>query len=828
MNLRWLFVILFLLNLRRTSCPDLPTYLATKYGNHVRQTYRHLETSLRRKHKALCDLEFLLYCQLNDIVPNFVKFRLYKSSLYHTAFYRDSTRELLQLEIRSKERLVDQHTSTSQRLFDTLKSTLSFIDFIYVKNTLFHNNESFVSNVKKTHTNKLLRLGINKPKLPNGLTTVFNFSKYVLSEREDFLLSLGLDFCLPNYKPNLSSFYLPIELLFQRLRSLSLPCNFSDLQRDLQSLSQRTYNALRPRWLPFFRKDDYILMKELAKNPDIVILRPDKGRGTVILDKADYINKMSTILQDNTKFLKIGAPTFPPIFKQEDRINRFLKQLKDNGIINNDMYLELFSSGNAYGVLYGLPKIHKEHVPLRPILAAYNTPNYKIAKHINNLITPYSINQYSLTNSSSLIPDILTQDSDLYMVSLDVTSLFTNVPLQATIQIILDKVFENENELFHNFSKSEFKKFLEIAVLDTNFISNNSVYRQTDGVAMGSPLGPAFANIFMSWLEAQILDQCPSSYKPIFYRRYVDDTFALFTNKASAELFLEFANNFHDNINFTMENEIDNQLPFLDILIERTPSGFSTGVYRKPTFTGQGTIFYSCCFLNFKLNSISTLLHRAYALSSSWTLFHNEILFLTQFFRNNLYPDSLFSTFLNNFLSKKFRPACLYPTVPKLKLYASIPYIYNNTFGLNLSKIISSHFPALDLKLIPKNPLRLGTLFHYKDRLPLLMQSHVAYLFTCPKCKVGTYLGATKRMLKVRIDSHLGISHRTGCSLNKKEFSNIRDHCRACRTDFNYDCFKIMAKAPDDSSLFVLESLLIKQCVPNLNNHCSSTTLHIA
>ena len=387
-------------------------------------------------------------------------------------------------------------------------------------------------------------------------------------------------------------------MLFQRLRSLSLPCKYSDLQRDLQSLSQKTYNALRPRWLPFFRKDDYLLLKELAKNPSIVILRPDKGKGTVLLDINDYKDKMSNILQDNTKFLKIGDPTFNPIYKQEDKINRFLKQLKDNGTINNETYLELFSSGNAYGVLYGLPKIHKDGIPMRPILAAYNTPNYKIAKYISKIITPYSTNQYTLTNSSSLIPHILTQDSDLHMVSLDVTSLFTNVPLQATIQIILDKVFKDNNDVFHNFSKSDFKKFLELAVLDTNFVFDNTVYKQTDGVAMGSPLGPAFANIFMSWLETQILEQCPSSYKPIFYRRYVDDTFALFNTKASAELFLNFANNFHENIKFTMESENENKLPFLDILIERTSSGFITGVYRKPTFTGQGSNFYSCCFFS--------------------------------------------------------------------------------------------------------------------------------------------------------------------------------------------------------------------------------------
>ena len=93
-------------------------------------------------------------------------------------------------------------------------------------------------------------------------------------------------------------------------------------------------------------------------------------------------------------------------------------------------------------------------------------------------------------------------------MSLDITSLFTNVPLQATVQIILDKIFLNEDDLFHNFNKADFKKFLEIAVLDTNFIFNKTVFKQIDGVAMGSPLGPAFANSFMSWFEAELLDNC--------------------------------------------------------------------------------------------------------------------------------------------------------------------------------------------------------------------------------------------------------------------------------------------------------------------------------
>ena len=170
-------------------------------------------------------------------------------------------------------------------------------------------------------------------------------------------------------------------------------------------------------------------------------MRPDKGRGTVVLDKSDYIDKMNDILNDDAKFQIVGQPNFSTIFKIEDKINRFLKHLKDSSIITDNVYSDLYATGTSFGVLYGLPKIHKQNLPLRPILAAYNTPNYKIAKYLCNILTPFSTNKYTLTNSVSLVPEILPQDSDLFMVSLDVTSLFTNVPLDFTINIILDKIF---------------------------------------------------------------------------------------------------------------------------------------------------------------------------------------------------------------------------------------------------------------------------------------------------------------------------------------------------------------------------------------------------
>ena len=233
----------------------------------------------------------------------------------------------------------------------------------------------------------------------------------------------------------------------------------------------------------------------LSKKKDLVICRPDKGKGVVLLNRNDYINKMEHVLSDGTKFTLVGQPTFSTIFKIEDKVNRTLKQFKDDSLITNDTYNTLYSSGSAYSVLYGLPKVHKRDVPLRPILAAYNSPNFATAKYLVPLLSDLTSNQYTLNNSSSFIPQILHQNPFSFMVSFDVQSLFTNVPLSETIDIIINKLFPQDDTLFHSFGKHNFRKLLELAVIDTHFIFNNNVYKQTDGMAMGSPLGPTFANI---------------------------------------------------------------------------------------------------------------------------------------------------------------------------------------------------------------------------------------------------------------------------------------------------------------------------------------------
>ena len=164
---------------------------------------------------------------------------------------------------------------------------------------------------------------------------------------------------------------------------------------------------------------------------------------------------------------------------------------------------------------------------------------------------------------------------------------------------------------------------------------------------MGSPLGPTFANIFMCHLEEKFLAECPILFKPVYYKRYVDDTFSLFYQHDHAQLFLDFMNTYHPNIKFTMDMENENKISFLDIDISKTVNGFSTGVFRKPTFTGLGLNFLSYCPLNFKINSCKTLLCRAYSVCSSWTKFHEEVSFLEKYFSKNGYPSNIFPKIVN-------------------------------------------------------------------------------------------------------------------------------------------------------------------------------------
>ena len=127
------------------------------------------------------------------------------------------------------------------------------------------------------------------------------------------------------------------------------------------------------------------------------------------------------------------------------------------------------------------------------------------------------------------------------------------------------------------------------------------------GVAMGSLLGPALANIFMCSFESKWFRDCPNDLKPVSYRRYIDDIFVLFSTPDHADKFREYLPSKHPKINFFIEKEEDYRLPFLDIKIFRENDKFTTSVYRKKTFSGVYSNFKSFIPKTCKIGLIKSL-----------------------------------------------------------------------------------------------------------------------------------------------------------------------------------------------------------------------------
>jgi len=202
---------------------------------------------------------------------------------------------------------------------------------------------------------------------------------------------------------------------------------------------------------------------------------------------------------------------------------------------------------------------------MRPILSATQTYNYALAKWLDDKLKPLATNQYTISDTFEFVNEVheLAIINGDILVSYDVSSLFANVPLEETIQLVDDKAFINNwfNEMYHlNLNKLHLIDLLRAATKDQLFTFNGQLYEQTNGVDMGSPLGSLLANVFMCSTEETLEHEGKMS---TYYKRFVDDTLTIMPDKASADNFHEILNQCHSSIKFTMEMESNSMLPFL-------------------------------------------------------------------------------------------------------------------------------------------------------------------------------------------------------------------------------------------------------------------------
>lgn len=820
-----LLLFLFIWIFKTFSLPKLYHNLSKRSSLSL-VDFRSFEKVTLHCSKLHHDIKFFKKCLELNICPKYLQPRLPKLNIFSVnsssakLIFSNAVKSQLK-NVQSKYR---QHIRKYKDLKLEIQSKLTYLEYIILISKM-NRHVKFTSNeVVSKHNSKLTRLWLDQRR--NVPDCVRNLSSVRLTPCELESLRYGLDRHIIPRNINSFQFRADIEKSFHSLKT-KYP--------DIQQIGSSFKDKIRQSCATFLNSASSVCsniqnrcfhrtLSCLRNNTSIKITAYDKGNGVVVLDSTDYISKLDSIVSDESKFEKLTIDDDNknhPVVKTENKLiyylNRYIRKL-----IPKSVYEFIVPSGSQPGKLYGLAKVHKPECPLRPIVSMIGTPEYNLAKYLDGFIKPNIPSKYMLASTSDFINVLDSHKSNMstddFIVSFDVESLFTNVPLTEVIEIAADCVYSSSSVNRPPFSIKHFKHLLKLA---TNgiFMFNNEYYKQIDGVAMGNPLGPTLANIFMAFHEEK-WQNLPHS--PVVYCRYVDDIFCIFRNNSDHTRFLSTLNEHHPNLKFTIESG-NKQLPFLDVNVQFDDNSIHTTIFRKTSFTGLCLHFDSVCPIAWKKGLVTGLLHRCFLVCSSWNLFDAEIDNAKLLLRKCGYPISFVNKITKDFVSNKQSNDSRTEkseSTKKLENFFQIPYIGYPSIMLSkkLKKIFADAF--IDITITFKSK-KLGSYFSLKDRSPMLLQSGVVYKFSCQVDPGCSYIGKTSRHLFRRISEH------------KKINSQISPHlysCLNCKTTFE-SCFSTIDQSSSGFSLSILEALYIKENAPNLNkqlyNSGSSFLLNI-
>ena len=289
---------------------------------------------------------------------------------------------------------------------------------------------------------------------------------------------------------------------------------------DLSSIIRRT-QAQKPNCT----RNQIASLKSLQRNDNIIILPADKRRATVILSKEYYIRKCSEHLE-NGPYIKIKKDLTNNVVPQ---ITRKLSVLRDNKLIHQQRYLKFQPIGSQLPRFLRLPKIHKDRIPVRPIVSYTGTPLYEVSEYIAEILKPYGQQKEQHTNNSKSFSTFIRQQTiepDEIVVSFDVTSLYTTIPIYQEF-LIIENLPQHDDMLTDrtSLSPNQILHLLNILLRTTYFKFNDQFYQQTDGAAMGGPTSAIVSEIYMQALEMTAITT--ANHPPKIWERHVDDVFSV-------------------------------------------------------------------------------------------------------------------------------------------------------------------------------------------------------------------------------------------------------------------------------------------------------------
>jgi hypothetical protein len=552
--------------------------------------------------------------------------------------------------------------------------------------------------------------------------------------------------------------------------------------------------------------------KKLRDNDQIVIRKADKSNLFVILDKTEYVSKISDILSDGSKFCRI---TRDPTEQVQRKANKLINTVN---AVGGSRTLTPIVGSYSPGYLYGNVKTHKEGNPLRPIISQVTSPIYKTAKELDAIIKPYIPKQFSLKSKDDFLEIIRATRPSGLLASLDVTSLFTNVPTEETLEIIAKHVYSHSTLPAPPIPKKILLDLLRLCTSESPFRTpDNKIYRQTNGVAMGSPLGPTFAEYYMCEIENRVLSD--GQIKPELYCRYVDDIFVVVRDEEHLKK-LRIAFELNSVLKFTYELGQNRTLPFLDVFVEVKDNSVVTKVYRKPTDIGRVLNAASECPERYKKSTIRALIHRAFKTCSTEGDLNTELRNCKQILVNNGFTNSTIDEEISKLRSKQ-------KGLEQNKNFTTIYYQNQMTSGYKADeRIITSIVHNNIVNNSNNNKIKL--LIYYRNlkirnlvmnnnpckRTGPLQETNVVYKFSCNKegCRLlpnMDYIGLTTTTLSRRLTCHL----QSGGP--KNHFKEA--HNETITRPILEECTSIVMRCPDPIRLAIAEALIIKQRTPAIN-----------
>ena len=723
---------------------------------------------------------------------------------------------------------------------------------------------------------------------------VVNLSSYDLTDQERSVLLRGLKFCPTPGEPNIQELKEDLQSFFRRLKirahfynedteslpeptqptldsflspaqtpvnltKFKLPSTWdpeeSTVDPAIETFCRAVQNELRD-FVPRrprdqnLTKDEKDILANLTNNKAIEIKKADKGSAVVLMDKTDYIKEAERQLSDTNFYVSTSEDLTQ---QHSDKVREVLDRMWDNNEIEGDHYDYLLPTNCRTSKFYFFPKIHKKKVVGRPIISGNGCPTEKISafvdEHIKEYVKLFPSYVKDTTDFISKIRSLKTTNR-IVLVTMDVTSLYTNIPNHEGKTAVHRTLVENKYN--GKASIASLMDLLDCVLHMNNFEFNDRNYLQVGGTAMGTKLAPSYACIFLSQLEKKLLANAP--HKPEIYLRFIDDIFCAFTiGEEMVHEFVDYMNSCHPTIKFTAEMSTT-QVAFLDTLVKVDPrtNEIYTDLYTKDTDTQNYLSYTSCHPIHCKKGGPYGEFLRIRRNCHKIEDYDRHSLLRVQDYERRGYPTDLL-TEARLKARDQDRNALLTPKGKRDKNPGRVPLIVTyNPGNPNFQKIIDKHWHLLELcsnsaafkekamvtykrpknlsdhlvrakcssKPVPPRPTTNPNLrpcstpwncrFCPKSNKPKYFKStktgrtytsppytcntrNVVYLITCNLCKIQ-YVGETYRSFKDRMIEHERYVRKKTYSQATGLHYNTRGHSLG---HMNYETIYCLWKKPE-------------------------------